>query len=236
MRQHRFGSMGCEIVVGGATDDEARAVQALFEERDRVFSPFRDDSDLTAVNEATGPVLVSELFARTLRIALDAAAATEGLVDPTLGAVSVRLSGRVLAAKARLDLNGVVKSLAADDAVALLSGPGFVSAGGDIATSRPLDVALPGGGAVRLVRGGVATSGTAKRGAHLIDPRTRRPSRSRWTHVTVAGRTCVAADVAAKAAFLHGDDGPAWLDTHGIPGRFVAEDEIVVNESWRACT
>ncbi len=47
-----------------------------------------------------------------------------------------------------LDLNGVVKSLAVDDALTLLSGPGFVSAGGDLATNAPVPVSLPGGGDV----------------------------------------------------------------------------------------
>ena len=52
----------------------------------------------------------------------------------------------VLGRGVQLDLNGVVKAAAVDDALRLLSGPGFVSAGGDLATTRPLDVALPGGG------------------------------------------------------------------------------------------
>jgi len=231
MTTHRFRSMGCDLVVGGATDAEAAAVEALFHERDRMFSPFRADSELTAVNEADGPVLVSQLFADTLHVALEAETATGGLVTPG----DVQVTGRLVRARG-LDLNGVVKSLAADDALTLLSGDGFVSAGGDIASKAPLDVALPGGGAVRLVRGGIATSGTAKRGAHIVDPRTRRASTARWTHVTVSGATCVAADVAAKAAFLHGDDGPDWLDELGIAGRFLANRDVVVNRTWAACT
>jgi thiamine biosynthesis lipoprotein ApbE len=52
--------------------------------------------------------------------------------------------------------------------------------------------------------------------------------------VTVCGSTCLAADVAAKAAFLAGEAGPAWLDARRLPGRFVDGDErVVVNESWR---
>jgi hypothetical protein len=53
----------------------------------------------------------------------------------------------------------------------------------------------------------------------------------------------VAADVAAKAAFLLGEEGPAWLDAHGLPGRFhIASEEVVTNASWErsvgehACT
>jgi hypothetical protein len=51
--------------------------------------------------------------------------------------------------------------------------------------------------------------------------------------VTVAASTCVAADVAAKAAFLLDADGPAWLDERRLPGRFRAATDTVVNEAWR---
>jgi thiamine biosynthesis lipoprotein len=156
----------------------------------------------------------------------------------------VSLFGRVLALgpDVKLDLNGVVKALAVDDSVALLPGPGFVSAGGDLATRGEVDVALPDGAAVRLVSGGLATSGRTKRRwlragreqHHLIDPATGRPSRSPWDEVTVCGANCLAADVAAKAAFLLGEDGPSWLDERGLPGRFLAAGRAPhENLSWR---
>jgi thiamine biosynthesis lipoprotein len=132
-----------------------------------------------------------------------------------------------------LDLNGVAKALAVDEAAASLDGRGFVSVGGDLAVRGPVDVALPAGGAIRVVAGGLATSGTATRGAHLVDPATGRASSSCWEQVTVSGATCVDADVAAKAGFLLGERGPEWLDARGIPGRFVARDgEIVENAAW----
>lgn len=143
----------------------------------------------------------------------------------------------------RLDLNGVVKALAVDDALRLIGGAGFVSAGGDLAASGEVDVGLPGGGAVRLVRGALATSGSAgrrwTRGGclqhHLIDPRTGRPSVSPWEQVTVCGRTCLDADISAKAAFLLGHDGPDWLAERGLPGRFLtAEGVIVATRDWSA--
>jgi thiamine biosynthesis lipoprotein len=203
--------------------------------------------------------------------ALRAREQTGGLVDPTLGAAleaagydrdfaalepsaaqlgtamragTIELYGRVLVLQrgARLDLNGVVKASAVDDALGLLHGKGFVSAGGDLATRGEVDVALPGGGAVRLVAGGLATSGRTKRRwlragdeqHHLIDPRTGRPASSPWEEVTVCGATCLAADVAAKAAFLLGDEGPDWLDERGLPGRFLAHGRAHENASWRA--
>jgi len=263
--------MGCELVVDGAAAD-AGAVLELFDERDRLFSRFRPDSELNRVNAAPTPVVrVSAEFARAVRTALGAAAATGGLVEPTVGAAllasgydddferldpdprpagaapagrwrEVRLDGRLLWRPPGLvlDLNGVVKSQAVDDALRA-SGARLVSAGGDLAVSRTTTVAVPGGGELSLRRGGLATSGSARRRwlrggewqHHLIDPRTGRPSTSPWDEVTVAARSCLEADVAAKAAFLLGADGPDWLDDHGLPGRFVAAGGPAENRAWR---
>ena len=274
MELRTFRSMGCEVVVGGASPAELEAIQALFEERDAVFSRFRADSELNRVNRSAGRVVpVSTLFRDALGVALEAAAATDGLVDPTLGAAieaagytcdfselrpdptpacpgqagswrHVRLSGRLVRVDpgVLLDLNGVVKALAVDEAVARLE-CGFVSAGGDLAATGEVDVGLPGGGAVRLVRGALATSGSASRRwlrggelqHHLIDPRTGFPARSPWEQVTVCGDSCLSADLAAKAAFVLGDDGPGWLQERGLPGRFLTADGVIVaTRDWAA--
>ena len=155
---------------------------------------------------------------------------------------SLRLAGRLLSRPPGtvLDLNGVVKSLAVDAALELVAGDGLVSAGGDVAVRGGAVVDLPGDGSLRVLRGGIATSGTTKRrwrrgGAlqhHLIDPRTGRPAESRWDEVTVAAGSCVAADVAAKAAFLLSDDGPSWLDERNLAGRFREGEAVLTNRSW----
>jgi thiamine biosynthesis lipoprotein len=228
--------MGCEVAVAGG---DPVMVAAIFERWEDAFSLFRPTSELSRVNASSAHVLtVSDLFARTLETSLAVAAETDGLVDPTLGRGmdDVKLSGTMLARPSglALDLNGVVKALAVDDAAARLAGDGFVSAGGDLAVRGAVDVGLPGGGAVRVLAGGLATSGTATRGSHLVDPATARPSRSPWEQVTVSGSTCLTADVAAKAAFLLGEDGPRWLDDRGLPGRFVSADRrVVCNAHWQ---
>ena len=52
--------MGCDIVVAGADEPALEAIRRLFAERDRVFSRFRPDSELSSVNRAAGePTLVS---------------------------------------------------------------------------------------------------------------------------------------------------------------------------------
>jgi len=243
MSPDRFEVMGVEVVVGGATPDELAAVRELFSSWDRAFSPFRSGSELTRVNASSSRlVVVSPLFADVLAVALAAAELTDGLVDPTLGRSpggwrSLRLTDRLLGRPPGtvIDLNGIVKSLAVDEALELVSAANaFVSAGGDVAARGATMVGLPGGGRLSLADGGLATSGTTRWPDHLIDPRTGETSTSRWAEVTVAAPTCLAADVAAKAAFLLSDDGPGWLDLHGLAGRFREGDRVVTNHAWSA--
>ena len=274
MNVHRFSAMGCVVEVGGSTPGEAELIERIFQARDRQFSRFREDSELSRVNRTPREIVsVSKTFGQMIERALTAAAATGGLIDPTLaGALTaagydrdfdeleprpetvrpgargrwrdVRMLGRLLVRPVgvELDLNGVVKGQTVDEAVGLLSEDGFVSAGGDFAGRGEFDVALPGGGSVRVTRGGLATSGTTKRRwlragvwqHHLIDPRSGTPADSPWAEVTVSAGSCLQADVAAKAAFLLGLDGPGWLDSRGLAGRFLPEDgPPVLNEVWR---
>jgi FAD:protein FMN transferase len=81
----RFTAMGCVVEVGGATAREAEAVERIFRARDRQFSRFRDDSELSRVNRTSREVVtVSKTFGQMVERALGAASATRGLVDPTL--------------------------------------------------------------------------------------------------------------------------------------------------------
>ena len=236
---HSFRAMGCDVAVAGG---DPAAVASVLGRWDATFSLFRPKSELSRVNRSPARVLaVSPLFARALRVTLDVAAETGGVVDPTLCGrwLEIVLSGRLLSRPAglALDLNGVVKSLAVDEAAGALDEPGFVSVGGDLAVRGPVDVALPAGGAIRVVAGGLATSGTVSRGPHLVDARTGSVSESPWQQVTASGETCLAADVAAKAGFLLGAGGPGWLDERGVPGRFVGGDgAIVENVTWAGAT
>jgi thiamine biosynthesis lipoprotein len=203
------------------------------------------------VTPAVGGALLAAGYDRDFSLLSPDSSPVEPAVVPSVDAMVLR--GRVLlrVEPLVLDLNGVVKGRTVDDALALLGGDGYVSAGGDLACRGGVSVALPGGDAVQVVEGGLATSGTDRRRwrrvgvlqHHLIDPGTGRPAVSPWEQVTVSGRTCLGADVAAKAAFLLGGDGPDWLDENRLPGRFLTADgETVTNASWRrslrehACT
>ena len=123
----------------------------LFDLWERTFSPFLPESELAHVNAApTRLVAVSPLFARVVDVALDAARLTDGLVDPTFGSpavdwTSLRLTGRVLRRRrgTTLDLNGVVKGIAADAALELISGPGFVRPAATSRAAAPPSLAFP---------------------------------------------------------------------------------------------
>jgi hypothetical protein len=76
-----FKSMGCAVVVEGASAAELERVRTLFDERDATFSRFRPDSELNRVNALSGATVVSPLFARMVEAALRASEATGALAS-----------------------------------------------------------------------------------------------------------------------------------------------------------
>ena len=160
-----------------------------------------------------------------------------------------------LPAGVRLDLGATAKALCADRAAAraaAATGSGvLVSLGGDIAlagpppadgwavkvTDRadtPPGVEAPGQN-VAIRTGGLATSGTSARQwarggtlmHHLVDPRTGRPADPVWRTVTVAARSCVAANTASTAAMILGAAAPDWLAARHHDARLVRPDGSV---------
>lgn len=77
------------VVADGSRLEAARlATAGLLADVDRTCSRFREDSDLSLANRSAGRwVKVDPLLCRAVLAALDAAEETDGLVDPTLGAV-----------------------------------------------------------------------------------------------------------------------------------------------------
>ncbi|HYN71440.1 MAG TPA: FAD:protein FMN transferase [Nakamurella sp.] len=69
---------------------------------------------------------------------------------------------------------------------------------------------------VPIRSGAAATSGTAHRGQHLMEPRTGLPVEG-VASVTVIGPSLTWADIDATAAYARGVDAAAWLS--GRPGR-----------------
>jgi thiamine biosynthesis lipoprotein ApbE len=88
-----WGTSAQLVVTDPAGLDVARAaVEATIAEVDLAASRFRDDSELSRLHESAGSWHdVSPLLTRALRVALDAAEWTDGLVDPTVGAALIDL-------------------------------------------------------------------------------------------------------------------------------------------------
>lgn len=114
-----------------------------------------------------------------------------------------------------VDFGGVAKGLWADDVVGWLGGNAVCGLGGDVACAGPgpdglgWAVSLPDGDVLRVVHGGVATSGTGGRrwGSgvhHLINPTTGRPSDSGVAGASVLAGCAATADWVATAAVIGG--------------------------------
>jgi len=103
-----FDALGTTVTVATVdrrrTADACAAVAADLAAFDAACSRFRSDSELTCVNDAHGAaVRIGPILLDALRVAIDAARKTDGLVDPTIGR-ALRLSGydatyRIVAAR-----------------------------------------------------------------------------------------------------------------------------------------
>ena len=93
---HDFAALGTGVTVTTldrrALDTAVAEVRSELDAFDRACSRFRDDSDLEQLNRAGTPTKVHGILHEALDYALAAAAATDGVVDPTVG-TSVRLLG-----------------------------------------------------------------------------------------------------------------------------------------------
>lgn len=300
MRSASFEAIGVvnqvTVEVEAALPRAVEIARAEVEALDRACSRFRDDSELAAVNRAAGSdVRVGPLLLEAVEVALRASAATDGLVDPTVGRAlgalgydrdfdlvsgSERATFRLVPAAgwrrvrvdrprgtvripagAELDLGALAKAFAADRIASRIrretGAAALVSLGGDVAVAGALEGGWPirvtddhrrldgPGQTVAIVDGGVATSSTTVRrwraGSrelhHIVDPASGRPAPERWRTVSVAAGTCAAANAAATAAIVKGDDAPAWLERLGLAARLVRPDGSTASTSrWPAPT
>lgn len=216
--------MGMPISVhlrgGGLTARQPDCVTALFAELravDALFSTYRPDSQISRL--AAGELDLADCHpwvTEVLGLCERATQLTDGWFDALLPAGDGTLT---------LDPSGLVKGWAVARATAELArawpADAYVNAGGDIAlvsrSGQPwrVGVADPAGGllgALPLTDGGIATSGTEHRGAHIVDPKTRRPATA-LRSVTVVGPDLLWADVLATALFARGrlDLDVPWL-------------------------
>ncbi|MDQ0778508.1 thiamine biosynthesis lipoprotein [Streptomyces aurantiacus] len=210
---------------------EPEAVQAALAEAvaqlhvvDDTFSTYREDSQISRL--ARGLLTVDECdpeVAEVLELCAEAGRLSDGWFSSTYEGV--------------IDPTGMVKGWSVERAALRLVEAGAsgvsVNGGGDVqmygvpGPHRPWRIGVsdplrPGGLAAVVSAAGVdrlavATSGSAERGTHIVDPRTGRSAVTDLVAVTVVGPRITWADAWATAAFAMGSrEGLAWLES--LPG------------------
>ena len=194
-----------------------RQVWSMLRRVDEVFSTWRADSQLMMLRRAElSPQHAHPWLAEVEVLCADATDRTAGLFSATA------------AARHAYDPTGLVKGWAVERAARLLAGVPHISfcinAGGDLVAGRgqwaepstwQVGIENPRvGGAVAatvpLTEGGLATSGNAARGAHILDPRDGNVV-NRDGSATVWGPSLMWADVWATALFVDPDAGRTRL-------------------------
>lgn len=235
---HLMGTVFSIHLIGAIEKDIAdAAVDAFFAELadvERVFSPFRKDSDISRLRRG---------------------ALTLGAADPRVREVAAACTVAERATRGRFsawwrgDFNptGYVKGWSVDDAGSRHLEPLLtcavavgVDAGGDVRVWMAPDARWswrigvadphrPGSvlATLELTDGAVATSGTAERGAHIVDPRTGLLALT-VRSATVVADTLADADVWATAAVVAGAGDLSWIGAPQITsGMTVGADAAV---------
>ena len=222
-RQTRL-MMGMPITIdipGAGSDRALTPIFDLFDEVDARFSPYRDDSEVSAINAGRlSTAQASPEMAEILEIAAQMKTESGGYFD-------------IRHPDGHLDPSGVVKGWAIQRAAQRILGEGFadfyVDAGGDIQTGgtdadgqdwtigirNPFDQDQ----IVKAIapRGhGVATSGSYIRGDHIYDPHSPGQVIKAIVSLTVIGPDVLKADLHATAAFAMGAGGIQFIDA--VPG------------------
>ena len=236
--EHTMG-MPISLALRGRHSDDEKAqaawAQVMRELRDvdDVFSTYKPDSFISRLN--SGAITLHDCPPEVAEVlALGETARRE-----SGGAFNIELPGS--GGELMLDPSGVVKGWAVEKAAATLAAlpdtDFCLSAGGDI-ICRTVDTATPPWrigvedpadpsrilAVVPLRTGAVATSGTAHRGPHLLDPRTGRPPAG-IASVTVITPSLTWADIDATAAYAHGRNAAEWLRTRASRSGFIVWDD-----------
>ncbi|SEK93176.1 FAD:protein FMN transferase [Streptacidiphilus jiangxiensis] len=197
-----------------AVDEALHAAVARLHAIDARFSPYRADSEVGRI--AHGEACVDDASPELAEV-LERCAEVEQLTDGWFSAYP----------EGRLDPSGWVKGWAVEQACALLCEAGStehcVNGGGDVqSVGGPWRVGVADPfrpGSLAAVLAGrdlvVATSGTAERGAHILDPRTGESAAGllSLTLVSSGPARLARTDAFATAAFAMGpEQGLAWVE------------------------
>lgn len=191
---------------------------------DQLFSTYRPDSDISRLGR--GEIALRDC-APEVALVLDRCAE---LADETDGYFDCHAGDH-------LDPSGYVKGWAIEQASARLVAAGSLNhcivGGGDVQCAGRAGADRPWGVGIAdpLRRGeiiatvadadlAVATSGTAERGTHIVDPHTgARPDS--LASVTVVGRRLADIDAYATAAFAMGEQAENWLRSRAMTALLV---------------
>ena len=217
-----------DIRDAGDWRDAVDDVVAWLRHADAVFSTYRADSDISKLRRGSLSVAdASPYVGEVLELCVL-------MQRETGGYFSAMFDGA-------LDPTGLVKGWAIDRASELLrahgsanhavNGGGDMQLAGEASPGEPWRVGISdpfdGASVLSTISGrdfAVATSGTAERGAHIVNPFTATPADA-LVGVTVVGRSLTHADVFATAAFAMGDRAIGWLDgLDGHEGLVVTRD------------
>lgn len=214
--EHVMGMPASLLLRGEQLVDVDPAVTAAYDElrrADALFSTYSETSEVSRLRRGElTPAEADPLVREVLGLCEEAKARTEGWFD-------IDLPGG-------LDPSGLVKGWAVERAAAVLAErlPALdvcLNVGGDVAvrsaSGEPFTVGIEDPHertrlltGVPVAAGGLATSGTAARGLHILDPRTGQPVEA-LASLSVVGPSLLWADVYATAAFARGMAGPAWI-------------------------
>ena len=228
--EHTMGMPISLAMRGRHIDDEAARTawaQVMNELRDidEMFSTYKAQSFISRINR--GDITVAECPPQVGEVL----ALGESARQESGGAFNIRRPGPD--GQPWLDPSGVVKGWAVERAAgalrALPDTDFCLSGGGDLTcrtlenTSAPWRIGVEDPAdpsrtvaVIPVYTGAVATSGTSRRGQHLVDARTGRPPTG-VAAVTVVAASLTGADIDATAAYARGPDAARWLGTR--PGR-----------------
>jgi thiamine biosynthesis lipoprotein len=230
--------MGMPITIEIVGADDGGAMEAAFQYFSAVdarFSPYKADSELSAMNRGELGALSPQMH-EVLEL-------SELTRHETMGYFDIRRPG------GGVDTSGLVKGWAIRNAARLIAKAGhrdyFVDAGGDIQCGGHNEGGQPWRVGIRnpfdqtqivkiLVPGdrGVATSGAYVRGRHIYDPLDRGALLDDVASLTVVGPDVYEADRFATAAFAMGLDGIGFIeDAYGLEGYAIDRNGIATMTS-----
>ncbi|MCL4416276.1 MAG: FAD:protein FMN transferase [Actinobacteria bacterium] len=210
-------TINVEIVSSSVTDADLDMVFSYFENVEKRFSFFKEDSEITLINNKK---IKQDQYSKDMKTIFALAEKTK---EETNGFFDI------MAPDGQYNPSGLVKGWAIYNASKLLLKKGFddfyVEAGGDIQvqglnrTEKKWSVGIQNPfdpsqivKIVYLKDAGIATSGTYRRGQHIYDPHDKGKLLTGILSISVIGPNVFEADRFATAAFAMGPRGIGFIE------------------------